>query len=128
MMSFRDRFDRSKRRPSTRRQRIGFALFWLVLLSYAFVIPTNPSFNSESHLYVTFGLVDHHTVQIDRYRTRLGDIAYWNGHYYSDKAPGMSFLAVPVYAGLRALFPHKVGTGYEAHPHMKYAIPRDTAY
>lgn len=128
MMSFRDRFDRSKRRPSTRTQRIGFAFFWLVLLSYAYIIPSNPSFNSESHLYLTFSLVDHHSVTIDRYNTRLGDESYWRGHFYSDKAPGLSLLAVPPYAALRALFPHKMGQGYEAHRHMQYAIKRDTAY
>ncbi|MGI8825827.1 MAG: hypothetical protein ACR2JC_09300 [Chloroflexota bacterium] len=128
MMRFRDRFDRSKRRPSTRAQRTGFALFWLVLLSYAYIIPSTPSFNSESHLYVTFGLVDHGSVTIDRYHTRLGDQAYWRGHYYSDKAPGISLLAVPVYAALRLAFPHKRGLGYEAYSHMRYAIPRDTSY
>ena len=96
-MRLRDRFDRSKRSPSTRNQRIGFAFFWFIVLALAFIIPTEPNFNTESHLYVTYSIVDHHTLNIDAYHRSLGDESYWHGHYYSDKAPGLSLLAVPVY-------------------------------
>jgi hypothetical protein len=33
----------------------------------------------------------------------VGDLAVYRGHYYPSKAPLMSFAAVPVYAGLRAI-------------------------
>ena len=39
-----------------------------------------------------------HSLQIDRYESSTPDKAFYNGHYYSDKAPGLSFLGVPVYA------------------------------
>ncbi|MGH2443113.1 MAG: hypothetical protein ACRDFX_08120 [Chloroflexota bacterium] len=128
MMRFRDRFDRSKRTPTTRSQRIGFAFFWLIVVMYAYFIPTQPSWNSESHLYPAFALVDHHTLNIDAYQRRLGDKSYANGHWYGDKAPGLTLLAVPVYALLREALPAQKALPYEAFPHQKFAIPRSTIY
>ncbi len=127
MMSFRDRFDRSKRKPSTRNQRLGIALFWLIVVAYAYVIPATPNFNTESHLYVAFSIVDHHTVTIDRYARRLGDESFWHGHYYSDKAPGLSLIAVPVYALAEALL-HQRAEPYGAVGRHGYTLPRSTAY
>lgn len=127
MMSFRDRFDRSKRKPSTRNQRMGIALFWLLVVAYAYVIPITPSFNTESHLYVAFSIVDHHTLAIDHYATRLGDESFWHGHYYSDKAPGLSLIAVPVYALAGALL-HQRAQPYGAVGRNGYTLPRSTAY
>jgi len=127
-MRLRDRFDRSKRKPSSLPQRIGFALFWLLVLAYGFMIPLGANWNAESHLYLTFAIVDHHSVNIDPYHQRLGDESFYGGHYYTDKAPGLSFLAVPLYAGLRAVNPHTKGQGYGVHSHMRYSIPRSTVY
>lgn len=127
-MRLRDRFDRSKRKPSTRTQRVGFAFLWLLVLAYAYFVSPNANFNTESHLFVAFSIVDHHTVNIDGYHQRLGDEAYARGHYYSDKAPGLAFLAAPIYAGLRLAFPQRKGTGYEVYSHMRYAIPKSTSY
>lgn len=127
MMSFRDRFDRSKRKPSTRNQRIGIALFWLLVVAYAYVIPAAPNFNTESHLDVAFSIVDHGTVNIDHYSQRLGDESFWHGHYYSDKAPGLSLIAVPVYALTEALL-HQRAQGYIPSGKDAYIIPRSTAY
>lgn len=128
MMPLRDRFDRSKRKPSTRTQRIGFAFFWLLVLAFAYFISPDANFNTESHLYLAFSIVDHRSVTIDAYHQRLGDESYWRHHYYTDKAPGLSFLAAPVYAGMRLAFPRKKGLGYEVYSHQRYAIPRDTVY
>lgn len=59
---------------------------------------------AESRYSLTAALVDHGTVQIDPYREYLrADYALRDGHFYSDKAPGLSVLAVPVYALYRAL-------------------------
>jgi hypothetical protein len=127
-MRLRDRFNRKTRTPSTTTQRIGFAFFWLIVLSYAFFVASDANWNTESHLYPAFSAVDHHTLQIDAYRGRLGDISSWGGHYYSDKAPGLSLLAIPVYGALRVAMPSQKGQPYEAYPHLKYAIPRATVY
>ncbi|MBV9473250.1 MAG: hypothetical protein JO206_09800 [Solirubrobacterales bacterium] len=40
---------------------------------------------------------DHGTAIIDPYRHLSGDRAYYHGHYYSDKAPGLGLLMLPVY-------------------------------
>ena len=55
-------------------------------------------------------MTEHNTLQIDAYRQATGDRAVWNGHFYSDKAPGASLMAfVPVEA-VRAL---NIATGIE---------------
>lgn len=122
------RLDRSKRKKSTRTQRIGFAFFWVLVVAYAYVIPVTPNFNTESHLYLTFSMVDHATVNIDAYHRRLGDESFWHGHYYSDKAPGLSLLAVPVYAAFRLAFPGDRPAPYSASGKHQYSIARSTVY
>lgn len=46
---------------------------------------------------LTAALVEHGSVRIDPYHTLTFDKAFKDGHYYCDKAPGLSFLAVPAY-------------------------------
>lgn len=128
MMSLRDRFDRKKRKKSTRAQRIGFAFFWLLVLSSAYFIPGGKSWEAESRLYLTFAIVDHHSLTIDPYHAGLGDMSYFRGHYYSDKAPGMSFLGVPPYALFRAVLPRVAGAPYKRARHGGYAIRLKTVY
>jgi hypothetical protein len=92
-----------ERAARIQKERIGLAFFWLLALAYGFFVPIIVSWNTESHLYAAFSMVDRGTVNIDAYQDGLGDKSYWHGHYYSDKAPGLAFLAVPVYFGLREL-------------------------
>jgi hypothetical protein len=115
---------------SSRRERLGLAFFWLVILAYGFFVPSILSWNTESHLYPTFAMVDHGTARIDAYQQGLGDKSYWHGHYYTDKAPGLSFLAVPVYGVIRLAFPHVKISGFELYKHIKnyYFIPEKVAY
>jgi hypothetical protein len=40
-------------------------------------------------------LPEQHSVRIDRYEWNTGDKAFCQGHYYSDKAPGLSLAAQP---------------------------------
>lgn len=127
VMSFRDRFDRSKRKPSTRNQRLGIALFWFLVVAFAYVIPSSPNFNTESHLDVAFSIVDYHTVNIDHFARRLGDQSFFQGHHYSDKAPGLSLIAVPVYALTEKLL-HQRAQEYIAKGRYGYVLPRSTAY
>ena len=41
------------------------------------------------------------SLRIDRYSSQTGDKALYGGHVYTDKAPGISFLAVPTVAAMR---------------------------
>jgi hypothetical protein len=52
--------------------------------------------NEHSH-FAQVRAFDRGTPIIDRYHTTTGDRAFYRGHFYSDKAPGMAFLLVPVY-------------------------------
>jgi 4-amino-4-deoxy-L-arabinose transferase-like glycosyltransferase len=44
-----------------------------------------------------------HSLQIDPYESSTPDKAFYDGHYYSDKAPGLSFMGVPVYAAINRM-------------------------
>lgn len=54
-----------------------------------------------------------HTFNIDNYQQDTIDKAFYNGHYFTDKAPGISLLAVPVYALLRF-------AGFPSPPYLVY--------
>jgi 4-amino-4-deoxy-L-arabinose transferase-like glycosyltransferase len=51
--------------------------------------------NQNSRFDLLRAIVERHTLQIDAYHENTGDKAHYRGHYYSDKAPGLVFLAVP---------------------------------
>jgi hypothetical protein len=80
------------------------ALFTLVLGVYAYFYQAG-GWNQNSRFDLTRALVDRGTVAIDDYRQNTGDLALRDGHYYCDKAPGLSLMAVPAYALARGLGP-----------------------
>ena len=51
--------------------------------------------NQNSRFDLLRAIVERHTLRIDAYHENTQDKAHFNGHYYSDKAPGLVFLAVP---------------------------------
>lgn len=57
-----------------------------------------PAWNQNSRLALTRALVEQGTTVIDDYHATTGDKSLRDGHFYSDKAPGTSLLAVPAYA------------------------------
>ncbi len=54
--------------------------------------------NQNSRLDLLHALFVHKTFKIDAYHENTGDKSIHNGHYYSDKAPGIVFLAIPAFA------------------------------
>jgi len=68
-----------------------------VLFTYGYFIGT-PGWNQNSRLALTRAIVEQGTTVIDRYHETTGDKSFRDGHFYSDKAPGASLLAVPAYA------------------------------
>lgn len=57
-----------------------------------------------SRYALTAAVVERNTVILDDYEHVLGiDKAVWNGHLYSDKAPGQPFFAVPFFAAGKAV-------------------------
>ncbi|HTS38585.1 MAG TPA: hypothetical protein VMH04_23120 [Candidatus Solibacter sp.] len=57
--------------------------------------------NQNSRFDLVRAIVERHTLQIDAFHENTQDKAYFQGHYYSDKAPGLVFLAVPFFAVAR---------------------------
>jgi hypothetical protein len=60
------------------------------------------SWNQTSH-YDLIRSIDHGRTTIDRYQENTGDKAFYKGHFYSARAPGLALFALPWYEGLKAL-------------------------
>jgi hypothetical protein len=73
----------------------------LLLFSYAYFYQGG-GWNQNSRFALVRAILERHTLQIDAYQLHTGDRALWNGHYYSDKAPGLSLAAIPSSALARA--------------------------
>lgn len=92
---------------------------WAVLVAlYVLAFPYHPGLRSPNELcrlWQTRALVEYGTLDINRALADygyVGDLSVKDGKYYPSKAPLLSFAAVPLYAGLRAL-----GGGF------RYAVP-----
>ena len=82
-----------------RRYRYEWLVLVLVALSTLSVVSVaNPQ--DATRYELTRHIVLHHSLTLE---PDLFDRAVYAGHSYSDKAPGMSFLAIPAYAAERAL-------------------------
>jgi hypothetical protein len=77
---------------------LGVALF----LSYAYFYQAG-GWNQNSRFALVRAIIERHTLQIDAYSLHTGDRAIWEGHYYSDKPPGASLLAVAPVAAARGM-------------------------
>ena len=84
------------------RTRVELCLFLSVFAAYAYFYQAG-SWNSNSRFDLVRSLVEQGTTRIDAFHANTGDKARREGHYYSDKAPGASWLALPAYALFHAL-------------------------
>ena len=87
---------RVKRPPNTAR-----FLALVVIAVAAYFVPRGISWNADTHIFLTSSIVDRGSLNIDPLAQFTGDVAFAHGHYYADKAPGLSFAAVPFYALLK---------------------------
>jgi len=78
-------------------------LFATLLGCYTYFFPRWADWSQNSRLDLTLAIVDRGTFSIDAYYKNTGDYALFEGRHYTDKAPGPSFLAVPVYAVVRPI-------------------------
>jgi len=72
--------------------KIFLSLFLLYLLFVQWY-----GWNEESNFALTRAIAEEKRFEIDSFANQTGDRAIFSGHYYSDKDPGLSFLASPVY-------------------------------
>jgi hypothetical protein len=80
-----------------KRHQIEICLFLTLLVCYVYFFPRWADWNQNSRFDLALAIVDKGTLCIDDYYQNTGDYALFEGHHYSDKAPGTSFLGVPVY-------------------------------
>jgi hypothetical protein len=92
------------RAESTNRRlkRRAWLIFAVVLLSYVYFYQGG-GWNQNSRFDLVRAIVERGTLRIDAYHENTQDKAYYQGHYYSDKAPGLTLLAVPAAAIARPL-------------------------
>ena len=79
-------------------KRLALAAIMLVGLSYATMIQSF-SWNQTSHYDLIRSLNQGRTT-IDSYQENTGDKAYYKGHWYSARAPGMALFSLPFYDAL----------------------------
>lgn len=79
------------------RRDYSFFIFALLLVCYGYFFPRWADWNQNSRLDQILSIINDGTLSIDSYYKNTGDYAFYNGHYYSDKAPGSAFLGIPVY-------------------------------
>jgi hypothetical protein len=84
---------------------------WLIAIAaaYLYVFPYFPKIRSANELprvYLVQAMAAEHRFEIDTGARRFGataDVSPSRGHQYSNKAPGSSMLALPVYAAVQAV-------------------------
>ncbi len=79
-------------------RKIGLIIFFVLLLSYLFFSQNYKNSNIVSRMGLTLSILQERTVKINRFHEATIDKAYYNGDYYSDKAPGIALSSLPVSA------------------------------
>ncbi len=82
-------------------RRMALAAILLVGLASATMFQ-NFSWNQTS-AYDLIQALSHGETTIDRYQANTGDKAFYKGHWYSARAPGLALFSVPFYELLRAV-------------------------
>jgi hypothetical protein len=80
--------------------KLWLAVAALVLGAYAYFYQAG-GWNQNSRFDLTRAIVEERTSRIDSFDRNTGDESARDGHHYSDKAPGLSWMAIPAYALLR---------------------------
>ena len=68
-----------------------------LFLSFAYFYQAG-GWNQNSRMDLVWAITRDGTIRIDDYHLNTGDKVLYNGHYYSDKAPGLSLAAAPFVA------------------------------
>jgi hypothetical protein len=82
------------------KKRLALAAILLVGVAYATIIQSF-SWNQTSH-YDLIRALDRDGTTIDQYQENTGDKAFYKGHFYSARAPGLALFALPFYDTLNA--------------------------
>ncbi len=94
------------------KRNLGLAAILLVGLGYATLIQSF-SWNQTSH-YDLIRSLDRDRTTIDQYQENTGDKAFYKGHWYSARAPGVALFALPFYDALKAVDAERVARSSQA--------------
>jgi hypothetical protein len=94
------------------KRNLALAAILLVGFAYATMIQSF-SWNQTSH-YDLIRSLDQDRTTIDLYQQNTGDKAFYKGHWYSARAPGLALFALPAYDGLKALGAEKLARSSQA--------------
>jgi hypothetical protein len=83
--------------------RLWVAVFLLLFLTYAYCRQSPSDSNAVTRTALAVTLLEERTACIDEYEAATCDKAFYAGHYYPDKAPGLTFAALPSIAVTKAL-------------------------
>lgn len=76
-------------------------VFFLLFFIFGYFFHTNQGYNANSHLGLILAIVQEGRLTIDSFHHRpdtfTNDTSFFNGHYYSNKAPGTALLGAMVY-------------------------------
>jgi len=72
----------------------SWAIFCIVLLTAAYPVHRDFGWNENSRLALSAALAESGSFVIDQWHTATGDKAFRAGHYYTDKAIGLSLLGI----------------------------------
>ncbi|WP_093223541.1 hypothetical protein [Sphingomonas sp. NFR15] len=75
---------------------VALVLFALVWFSCAWFGSWELNPNNATRLFAAFSIVERSDATIDRFQSLTIDKARFGDHYYMDKAPGMTLMAVPL--------------------------------
>lgn len=73
-------------------------LFSVIFFSFIYFYEGG-GWNQNSRFDLLRAILEHHSFRIDAYHENTHDKAHVRGHFYSDKAPGVVFAALPVAIG-----------------------------
>jgi hypothetical protein len=106
----------ASQRPGARqiltKRNLALAAVLLVGVAYATLIQSF-SWNQTSH-YDLIRSLDRDRTTIDQYQENTGDKAFYKGHWYSARAPGLALFALPYYDAIKALGAEKLARSSKA--------------
>jgi hypothetical protein len=77
-------------------RRVDLLLFTILFVTYGYFYQAG-GWGQNARMALTRAIIERCTFQIDAYEESTGDKAKRLGHYYSDKAPGVSLFGLPGY-------------------------------
>ena len=76
-------------------RKIGYSIFFILLCSYCYFTQPPSNSNSVARISLALAIIEDGSLKIDRFQKATSDKVFFKGHYYPDKAPGLSFAALP---------------------------------